>query len=207
MQDASIIGSFSVFVMLIFLVPGPVAVYILTCGMERGRWAGLVAVLGVQTAHLMLMLAVIGGVRTVVPSSPLMFDFLRYTGALCLMTIGANVIRTRTRGVDLVPARTSGAMYGQSVLVTLLNPQTALMHSALLPAFVYPARGGLTAQFAVLALVFVLLGLVVEGGYALVGGAIGDRMRADQRISSATRWVTGGIYVAMGLGIAVHTVV
>ncbi len=207
MQDTSTIASFSALVALMFLVPGPIAVYILTRGMNGGRWAGLVSVLGVQSAHVVLMTAVVGGARTIVPASPVVFDLVRYAGAMCLVMIGTSVIRARSRGIDLGPARTSGTIYGQGVLLTLLNPQTILMHLALLPAFVDPARGSLTAQFAVLVVMFVLLGLVIEGGYALIGGAIGDRLRHDQRMSSSIRWVTGGIYTAMGVGIVVQTVV
>ena len=207
MQDTTTIASFGAFVAMLFIVPGPIAVYILMRGLDGGCRAGLVSVLGVQSAHLVLMAIVAGGTRAVVPGSPLVFDFVRYAGAICLVTIGARVMRARSRGIDLVPARTFGATYGQGVLITFLNPQTTLMHAAMLPAFVDPARGNLTAQFAVLALVFVLLGLMVEGGYALLGGVIGDRVRNDQSIASATRWVTGGIYAAMGLGIAISTAV
>ena len=90
-------------------------------------------------------------------------------------------------------------VFYQSVLVQILNPKVALFFLAFLPQFVDPSRGAAWTQIVVLGATLAFLGLFTDGLYALLGGTAGSWIRTkDLGLRQAGRYVTGGIYVALG---------
>ncbi len=92
-------------------------------------------------------------------------------------------------------------VFGQSVLIQVLNPKVALFFLAFLPQFVDPSRGAAWTQILVLGGTLAALGLLTDGLYALLGGTAGDwlkRRNASARFRHAQRYVSGGIYLALG---------
>jgi threonine/homoserine/homoserine lactone efflux protein len=85
------------------------------------------------------------------------------------------------------------------VVVNVFNPKTALFMLALLPQFVDPARGPVTAQILLLGGFLSLLGLVSDGTYALVAAGVGRWLRASTRYLRIQRYVTGGVLVVLGV--------
>src|ERR671920_1790257 len=92
-------------------------------------------------------------------------------------------------------------VFYQSVLVQILNPKVALFFLAFLPQFVDPSRGAAWTQVVVLGATLAFLGLFTDGLYALLGGTAGGwirRQRAGAGLRQAGRYVTGGVYIALG---------
>src|SRR5437899_8354528 len=91
------------------------------------------------------------------------------------------------------PARSGRRVFTQGVVVNVLNPKTALFFLAFLPQFVDRDRTVWT-QIAVLGLLWIGLGLLSDGAYALAGGTIGGFLRRRRR---AVRYASGGIFVGL----------
>jgi threonine/homoserine/homoserine lactone efflux protein len=85
-------------------------------------------------------------------------------------------------------------VFTQGVVVNVLNPKTALFFLAFLPQFVNRDHTVWT-QIAVLGLVWVALGLMSDGMWALAGGTVGRFLRRRQK---AVRIASGGIFVGLG---------
>ncbi len=97
-------------------------------------------------------------------------------------------------------------VFAQSVLVQVLNPKVALFFLAFLPQFVDPSRGAAWTQVIVLGATLAALGLFTDGLYALVGGAAGNwlkRKSTGSGLRRVRRYVSGGIYMALGVATAV----
>jgi threonine/homoserine/homoserine lactone efflux protein len=96
-------------------------------------------------------------------------------------------------------------VYGQGVVVNVLNPKTALFFVAFLPQFVEPGRGPLAVQVLVLGLCFIGLGLLSDSTYAVAAGAIAPRLRRRRTREGPGRGqrASGAIYVALGVLAAV----
>ena len=73
---------------------------------------------------------------------------------------------------------------------------------AFLPQFVDVSRGAVGAQILALGVFFVALGIVTDGGYALSAGQAGRWLRGHSRIVRHQRYVTGGVYIGLGLAAA-----
>src|SRR5258708_35728879 len=115
------------------------------------------------------------------------------------------------RGEDTADLEPSGerrslrSIFGQGVLVNLLNPKTALFFLAFLPQFVDPARGHATLQIFELGVLFALMGWMSDSVWALVSGTFAEHIRGSVRLRSTQRTVSGGALIALGLASAFYS--
>ena len=93
-------------------------------------------------------------------------------------------------------------LFGQGVLVNLLNPKTALFFLAFLPQFVDPSRGRATLQILELGALFALMGWCSDSIWALAAGSAAELFRQNVRLRRAQRQVSGGALIALGLASA-----
>jgi threonine/homoserine/homoserine lactone efflux protein len=205
MPDVSTLLAFSVPAMLLLVVPGPVSCYIMARGIEQGRPAAVTVLLGVQCGDLLHIIAAACGFGTLYTSSPVLAGMLTYGGAgylflLAVQAVRAGGVTEREGGVDGSVVRSLRRVFWQSLLINVLSPQTALFYLAFLPVFITPQRGAVFAQFMMLGICFLLLGLLIEGGYAMNAGWLGDRLRTNPAFGRVQRWVTGSIYAVIGAG-------
>jgi threonine/homoserine/homoserine lactone efflux protein len=84
----------------------------------------------------------------------------------------------------------------------VLNPKTALFFLAFLPQFVDPNAAHPAVQIAFLGLLFALLGMVTDSTWALAAGTAGGVVRRSRRLVRTQRYVTGGVYVGLGVATA-----
>jgi threonine/homoserine/homoserine lactone efflux protein len=94
--------------------------------------------------------------------------------------------------------RLSSVFY-QGIVVNVLNPKTALFFFAFLPQFVHPESGPVAAQALALGLIFTALAVLSDGMYALLAGSLGHWLRGNMRFLRAERYVTGTIYIGLGV--------
>jgi threonine/homoserine/homoserine lactone efflux protein len=200
--SATSIGVFAVAAALLLLTPGPAVLFIVARSVEQGRMAGLASVFGITTGTLVHVLASTLGLAALLASSALAFALVKYAGAAYLIYMGVRRIlrRTDTRASPMkLPRRSLRKLYRDGFIVNLLNPKTALFFLAFLPQFVDPARGAVPFQIAFLGLLFTFMGLMSDGLYALVAGAAGQWVKRQSRYLDWERYVTGGVFIGLGL--------
>ena len=92
-----------------------------------------------------------------------------------------------------------GRVFAQGVVVNVLNPKTALFFFAFLPQFVDPSRGSVPFQVLVLGVAFVLLGLLSDGAYAVAASTGAGWLRRRPGVARASRLVSGGVLISLGV--------
>jgi threonine/homoserine/homoserine lactone efflux protein len=92
-------------------------------------------------------------------------------------------------------------VFGQALMVNLLNPKVILFILAFLPQFVDPARP-ILPQFLTLGLVFSFGGLVVNGAVGLFAGSIGQRVARSAGLSKWLSRISATIFGALALRLA-----
>ena len=60
-------------------------------------------------------------------------------------------------------------------------------------------RGHVGMQIAVLGLLFTLIGMITDGCYALAAGSIGNRLKQSPGYLKAERYVSGVVFIGLGL--------
>jgi threonine/homoserine/homoserine lactone efflux protein len=205
MPDVPTFALFVAAALALLLVPGPAVIYVVARSVEGGRLTGLVSVLGVELGTLLHVVFAAAGLSAIVVSSAVAFSVVKWLGASYLVWLGLRQILGRDGGDQEAPPSGSGEnrlrVFSQSVLVQVLNPKVALFFLAFLPQFVDPSRSAAWTQVVVLGTTLATLGLFTDGLYALLGGTAGEwirKQRAGAGLRRARRYVTGGVYIALG---------
>jgi len=183
----------------LIVVPGPAVTYVVTQSIDKGRSAGLVSALGVACGGLVHVAAAVAGLSALIASSASAFTVVKLAGAAYLVAIGLWRLAGRGEDDEEVEAVPAHRLFWQGAVVNVLNPKTALFFLAFLPQFVDPHRGPVAAQAAVLGTVFVVLAVFSDSTYAVVSAALADRVRGSRRARLVRRYVSGSIFVALGV--------
>jgi threonine/homoserine/homoserine lactone efflux protein len=186
---------------VVLIIPGPAVLYIVSQGVRHGRRAGVTAVLGIHAGTLVQVLAAVAGLSWVLVSSAAAFTVVKYLGAAYLIYLGVRKLLSKdeTPVIGAPAAKSRARLFREGTLVNILNPKLALFFLAFLPQFVDPARGVIPVQIAVFGLVFVLLGLITDGAYALLAGVVGPWLRGSARFLRGERYVVGGTFIGLGV--------
>jgi threonine/homoserine/homoserine lactone efflux protein len=208
MLDPTTYGLFVLASLALTLVPGPAVLYVVARSVEGGRPAGLVSVLGIGAGGLVHVLFAAVGLSAILVSSAAAFAAVKWLGAAYLIYLGITRLLARDEGNATVTVEREplSRVFSQGVVVNVLNPKTALFFLAFLPQFVDPSRGAATVQIALLGATFVSLALVTDGLYALLSGSAADWLRRrneSPRFRRGQRYVSGGVYLALGAATAV----
>ncbi|MCA0454637.1 MAG: LysE family translocator [Chloroflexi bacterium] len=185
----------------LLISPGPNVMYIMTRSIDQGRTAGLVSVAGVASATMLHILAAALGLSAILLSSALAFDIVKYVGAVYLIYLGIQKFRSRDEDDTEVAVQKQplGKIYKQGLIISLLNPKTALFFFAFLPQFVDPSHGSVTAQIILLGLIFIVLGALTDGTYAIVSSLLSGWLRGNRRFKRVQRYVSGTVFVGLGI--------
>ena len=200
--SAGNIGLFVVAALALLVVPGPAVLYIVARSVAQGRTAGFVSDLGIHSATLVHVAAASLGLSALLASSAIAFSIVKYAGAAYLIWIGLRKIFSREDNPEVGAAlkpRSHARLFREGFVVNLLNPKTALFFLAFLPQFVEVGRGHVAMQIAFLGLVFTLLGLVSDGCYAFAAGTLGDRLRHSRAYLRFERYVSGVVFIGLGV--------
>ena len=184
------------------VVPGPAVTYIVMHSVDKGRRAGLASAAGVASGGLVHVAAATVGLSALFASSATAFSVVKLIGAVYLIVVGVRRIigRDDSEQVQAPPAPMS-RIYRQGVIVNVFNPKTALFFLAFLPQFV--DRGAsVPPQVALLGLTFAAIAFTSDCLYALLADLLAGKLRRSGTGARIRRWVSGGIFVALGISAA-----
>jgi threonine/homoserine/homoserine lactone efflux protein len=204
MVETSTLLVFLLAAFALLVVPGPSVLYVVARGVAQGRAAGFVSALGVGTGALVHVAAAAVGLSALLVASSVAFAAVKYLGAAYLIYLGLRTLLARETDGRPPTIETRGLrrVFAQGAVVEALNPKTALFFLAFLPQFVDPGRGSVAGQTLLLGALFVALGVCTDGIYALAAGTAGGWLRARLGRSPAQRYVTGTIYLGLGVSTA-----
>lgn len=170
MPDPEFLLSFAATAILIELTPGPNMVYLALLSMERGRRAGLAAVLGISTGLLCAGLAAALGLAALIEVLPALYETLRWAGIAYLLWLAFEAWRGgETSTAEARSFGFAGDSFRRGLITNLLNPKAYIFYIAVLPRFVDPTQS-ITSQTIALSLVFVAIATAIHAGIALLAG-------------------------------------
>jgi threonine/homoserine/homoserine lactone efflux protein len=193
-------GLFVAAAFVLLIIPGPAVIYIVGRSIHQGRRAGLASVLGIACGSMVHVTAAALGLSALLLASSLAFSVVKYAGAAYLIYLGVRTLLGPIREqADLPKPDPIRRIMAQGLLVNILNPKTALFFFAFLPQFVDPHRGPVAQQVLWLGATFVLLSVCTDATYALLAGTVGRGLQRHSGFQRKQRYVTGGIYLTLGL--------
>jgi len=186
------------------ITPGPDMLYVIARSVSQGRPAGIVSALGIAGGLIVHTLAVALGLAGLMVAVPVAYEIVKYAGAGYLVYLGIRTLRNRRDPNREVPITQDnlGAIFLQGMLTNVLNPKVALFFLAFLPQFVDASRGSVAAQIVVLGMLFNTSGTIVNVGVALAASYTGGRLRNGLECPAILRWVTGSVFLGLGVRLA-----
>lgn len=208
MPDLLTLGIFVTASLPLLLVPGPAVLYIVARGVEGGRSAGLISMLGVQIGATVHIAFAAVGLSAILASSAAAFSIVKWLGAAYLIWLGISCLlaHDETEAPANAGRRRPVNLFWQGVLVNVLNPKTALFFLAFLPQFVDSSQGATWMQILFLGATFVFLAMCTDSLYALLSGTVANWLRRKNespRFRRGQRYFSGGVYLALGAATAV----
>jgi len=153
----------------LIITPGTDTVLVTKNLIQYGKKGGQKTALGTGTGILFHTLIVTIGVATLLTLYPILFQTLKWTGAIYLFYLGLKSIMPSKAiaakdGIGIVAntnaqkgtKTTKSSCYIQGVLTNVLNPKIAVFFLTFLPQFVDPNSNTLI-QFLILGLTYVIL--------------------------------------------------
>jgi threonine/homoserine/homoserine lactone efflux protein len=195
---------FTVAAVMMNLSPGPSNFYVLSRSVAQGATAGILAALGLAAGSLVHVAAAAFGLSLVFEAAPLLYTALKILGAGYLIYLGLRTFFARAEPLTEPEtiARTRARILGESVLVEVLNPKTALFFIALLPQFV-GTGAPVAPQFLLLGLIVTVTAIPCDLAVAFGGGAAARWLSSNSGFQKLQNRVSGSILVMLGVYIAI----
>jgi threonine/homoserine/homoserine lactone efflux protein len=203
--SATTYAAFLITLLSVRIVPGPESMLILSRGIGQGRRIAVWTVVGMTLVAGSIQLPLLAlGVASVIRSSPMAFELLRWAGGLYLVWLGGRVLFYRRRSAKMrevvqSPGEAASVAMREGLIVNLSNPIPLVFMLALPPQFVDPACGSVTAQLLVLGATQKVTGFVVLGTTALVAGTLGGWFAQRPRLTLWQERLAGTVMIALGL--------
>lgn len=192
--------AFAIASIVLFLIPGPAVAYIVNRAVVDGRATAFASVAGLELGNFVHVVAATAGLSAILATSATAFNVVKWLGAAYLIVVGVRTLATRpatlgSGGVSIGRRRA----FAQGVIVNTLNPKVALFFLSFLPQFIDPAQGPGWVQSLVLGTLFVLLGCVMDGSWAVLAGTVRHLLVRGRTQAFVRRYVSGSMFVGLGI--------
>ena len=121
------------------------------------------AAMGLAVGSLVHVMATVLGLSVMFSQSPALYTVVKLAGAAYLIYLGISYWKSKAAGagrvVKQVEKKTLASVFGESIIVEVTNPKTALFFIALLPQFVVPESGPVSLQLLVLGVIVTISAL------------------------------------------------
>jgi len=208
--DLTTLILFSIATITIVIIPGPNLIYIFSRSVGQRRTVGVMSVLGVDTGFLIHIAAMIIGLSALIMSSALIFNVIKYVGAVYLIYLGIQTLRGSTEHFldqDSLYHHGNGKkdltqIFYQGTLTNVLNPKSAIFFLSFFPQFLNPATGRIYEQILILGGIFIFIASSIHLGLALFSSLAGDWLTHQKKFWQVQKLFTGGLLVWFGIGTA-----
>jgi threonine/homoserine/homoserine lactone efflux protein len=189
---------------ILLAIPGPSVMYVITRGIEHGYRGVFLSSIGLAMGDLLQVCFTALGVSLVLASSRVAFSVVRYAGAAYLIVLGLSRL-AHLSDVSLEGEGAKRSQLHKSLILQgffALNPKTGVFFLALFPQFVANNAGPPGLQIFLFGCVFVLLGLVTNSAYGVLGGLVSSFAKQNYRFQVSTRCITALVLIGMGIAAA-----
>jgi threonine/homoserine/homoserine lactone efflux protein len=149
------------------------------------------------------------GLAMLLQTSAIAFLVVKYIGAVYLVYLGLKALKDKS-GIALLEqeeelnsrAISWRTIFWQGMMSNVFNPKIALFFLAFLPQFVNQNGHHVTLQMVTLGLIFALFGIAFLSVVGYFSGGIGRWLARRPRFAGKIRWLTGAVFIGLGLRLA-----
>ena len=191
--------------LLLNIMPGPDSLLIMTRSGTQGWRAGVAAVAGIRTGTMVHVLAAAVGLSAILSTSAIAFTVVKYVGAAYILYMAVALLRSKRRVPDAavsVPPLPYQKIFAQGFLTNVLNPKVAIFFLAFVPQFIDAAAPSKALAFIILGCIFNVNGILWSVALALFVAFASARLKLNPSVSQWLNRVTGGLFIWLGIKLA-----
>ena len=199
----------SVASIVLIVVPGPSVMFVVGRALSHGRGSALASVAGNAVGCYLAGVAIAFGLGSLLERSEALFQLIRWVGIVYLLFIGVQAIRHAGPLADRAGHRRgkggdgrAWAAFRTGVIVGATNPKTFVVFTAIVPQFIDPGAGRITAQILALGVVPILIGLVTDTAWALAAGRARTWLASSPRRMTRIGRLGGASIIGVGVSMA-----
>jgi threonine/homoserine/homoserine lactone efflux protein len=195
--------------LLLNIMPGPDSLLIMTRSATQGWRAGSAAALGIGAGTMVHIFAAALGLSALLATSATAFTVVKWVGAAYIVYVGIGMLRAKLRAEEPQAAAPVDAqplpyrrIFFQGFLTNVLNPKVALFFLAFVPQFISADSTSKPLAFIILGCIFNFNGMLWCNGLAVFTAFASARLKLKPLVSLWLNRVTGGLFLALGLRLA-----
>ena len=188
------------------ITPGQDTMYILGRSISQGRKAGVLSVLGISTGSVIHTFAAALGLSAILMTSSLLFNIIKYLGALYLIYLGLKLLIKKENKFSTKLSsdfnQKGSSIYLQGMFTNLLNPKIALFFLAFLPQFINPSYIKNPFPFLILGGIFITSGTLWCLFIAVSSSLVTKTLRNNSKIQLILDKFSGTLFIFLGVKLA-----
>ena len=192
--------------LLLNLAPGPDLAFILGHTARGGKRHGAAAMLGIWVGVLGHITLATAGLSAIIAASAQAFAVVKWAGVVYLFWLGIQALRSKAGFTAPARPRSNVSLrriFGQGMLVNLLNPKVAIFFLAFLPQFVVSGAGPVWLQLLVHGVLIIVVAALIEPPLVVFGDRVTAKLRASGRLALWLDRALGGMLIGLGIKLAV----
>jgi threonine/homoserine/homoserine lactone efflux protein len=191
--------------LLLNLMPGPDSLLIMTRSATQGWRAGFAATWGIGAGTFVHVFAAAIGLSAILATSATAFMVVKYVGAAYILWMAVGLLRSKKDGgakVVSAPALPYARIFGQGFLTNVLNPKVAIFFLAFMPQFIDANAPSKAVAFIILGTIFNVNGMLWSHALAFATAKASNRLKPSPVVALWLNRVTGGLFVWLGVKLA-----
>ena len=209
--DTNLLLSFCLTAAVIVILPGPSVMFVVGRALAVGRPGAVAAAAGDSLGQTVQGLLAAFGVGALIAESELLYNAIKFGGAIYLVVMGVSTLRHRRVAASGDHAEGGSSRRNElrkGFLVGASNPKTIVFFIAALPQFVDHGRGNVLLQMCVLLFVYGIMGWLADTMWGVAGSSLRTWAataphRIERMIGSGGLCIIGvGTWLALSHGVA-----
>ena len=191
--------------LLLNLMPGPDSLLIMTRSATQGWRAGVAATMGIGAGTMVHVTAAAVGLSAILATSATAFMLVKYVGAAYILYMAITLLlskRKEASAAATVAPLPYRRIFFQGFLTNVLNPKVAIFFLAFVPQFIDAAAPNKALAFVILGCIFNFNGMLWSVSLALFTGMASARLKVSPAVSLWLNRATGGLFVWLGIKLA-----
>ncbi len=191
--------------LLLNIMPGPDSLLIMTRSATQGWRAGVAAVMGICTGTMVHVFAAAVGLSAILATSAAAFMVVKYVGATYILYMAIGLLRSKRKDAAAaitIPPLPYRKIFAQGLLTNVLNPKVALFFLAFVPQFIDAGASSKPLAFIILGCIFNFNGMLWSVFLAVFTGLASARIKVAPGVALWLNRVTGGLFVWLGIKLA-----
>lgn len=190
--------------LIVILIPGTGVIYTVSTGLTQGRNSSIKAAFGCTLGIIPHLLATVLGLASIMHTSALAFQILRYAGVAYLFYIAFTTWRDKSAfAIDQsTPGNSVSGFVTKGFLLNILNPKLTIFFLAFLPQFVGSKSDQALLQLFFLSGIFMVMTFIVFVIYGLMAHAFRARVMESPSVQHWLRYSFASVFAVLGTRLA-----